>query len=119
MGFEKILEKILEKNKENMFEVSRFLCFNFVEVKIELKKIIIDDKLEFFVFFIVKKIIEQNNKEIENKIKEEINKRCLVLEKQYNVKIDNMKNDIEKLEQNVEIFIEKLVDLNKEVCELK
>lgn len=30
-----------------------------------------------------------------------------------------MKNDIEKLEQNVEIFIEKLVDLNKEVCELK
>lgn len=121
-GSEKTPEKIPEKNKENMSEVSRSLRIiqsDLAEVKTELKKTITDDKLESLVSSIVKKIIEQNNKEIENKIKEETNKRCLVLEKQYNAKIDNMKNDIEKLEQNVETLTEKLVDSNKEVRELK
>lgn len=105
-----------------MSEVSRSLRIiqsDLAEVKTELKKTITDDKLESLVSSIVKKIIEQNNKEIENKIKEETNKRCLVLEKQYNAKIDNMNNDIEKLEQNVETLTEKLVDSNKEVRELK
>lgn len=121
-GSEKTPEKIPEKNKKKMSEVSRSLRLiqsDLAEVKTELKKTITDDKLESLVSSIVKKIIEQNNKEIENKIKEETNKRCLVLEKQYNAKIDNMKNDIEKLEQNVETLTEKLVDSNKEVRELK
>lgn len=84
-GSEKTPEKIPEKNKENMSEVSRSLRIiqsDLAEVKTELKKTITDDKLESLVSSIVKKIIEQNNKEIENKIKEETNKRCLVLEKQ-------------------------------------
>lgn len=41
------------------------------------------------------------------------------LEKKYNAKIDNMKNDIEKLKQNVGTLTEKLVDKNKEIHELQ
>lgn len=105
-----------------MAEVSRSLRLiqsDLAEVKTELKKSITDDKLESLVSSIVKKIIEQNNKEIDNKIKDETNNRCLVLEKQYNAKIDNMKNDIEKLEQKVEPLTEKIVVSSKEVRELK
>lgn len=40
------------------------------------------------------------------------------MEKKYNAKIDNLKNDIEKLKQNVDTLTEKLVDKNKEIHEL-
>lgn len=40
------------------------------------------------------------------------------MEKKYNAKIDNLKNDIEKLKQNVDTLTEKLVDKNKEIQEL-
>lgn len=40
------------------------------------------------------------------------------MEKKYNAKIDNLKNDIEKLKQNVDTLMEKLVDKNKEIQEL-
>lgn len=39
------------------------------------------------------------------------------MEKKYNAKIDNLKNDIEKLKQNVDTIMEKLVDKNKEIQE--
>lgn len=40
------------------------------------------------------------------------------MEKKYNAKIDNLKNDIENLKQNVDTLTEKLVDKNKEIQEL-
>lgn len=35
------------------------------------------------------------------------------MEKKYNAKIDNLKNDIEKLKQNIDTLMEKLVEKTK------
>ena len=78
-----------------------------------MKKTIKEENLESLVSSFVSKIIEQNNKEIENKIKKETKKPCMDLEKYYNSKIDTLENKIEKLEQNVETLTEKLVSNNK------
>lgn len=71
----------------------------------------------FWFFWLLNGLL--NKKKIEIKIKDEINKRCEELEKCYNIKIVKMENNIENFEKDVEIFREKLVSINKELCELK
>lgn len=105
-----------------MSEVNKTLILiqqDIKEVKMELQKTIKDDKLESLVSSIVKRIVEQNNKKIETKIKDEINKRCEELEKCYNTKIVKMENNIENLEKDVETLREKLASTNKELRESK
>lgn len=73
----------------------------------------------FWFFWLLNGLLNKIKKKIEIKIKDEINKKCEELEKCYNIKIVKMENNIENFEKDVEIFREKLVSINKELCELK
>ena len=46
-----------------------------MEIKNDLKKTVMEDKLESLVTSIIKKLLTQNNEELENKIREEVDKR--------------------------------------------
>lgn len=73
----------------------------------------------FWFFWLLNGLLNKIKKKIEIKIKDEINKKCEELEKCYNIKIVKMENNIENFEKDVEIFREKLVSINKELCKLK
>lgn len=73
----------------------------------------------FWFFWLLNGLLNKKKKKIEIKIKDEINKKCEELEKCYNIKIVKMENNIENFEKDVEIFREKLVSINKELCKLK
>jgi hypothetical protein len=117
VGAEK-MDKTPEKSKDTMVEVSKTLTLiqkDLADLKKDLKKTIKEDNLESLVSTIVRKILEQNNKEI----KEESDKKFQELEKRHKVKIEKLEKGMEILEQRAEALAEKIVTNNKEMREIK
>ena len=87
------------------------------EIKNDLKKTVKEDKLESLVTSIIKKLLTQNNEELENKIREEVDKRSDVIEEKYAKKLENMSRTIEMLEQKTVSLTEHLQECKKELRE--
>ena len=101
-----------------MTEVSKPLALiqkDLAEVKKDLKQTIKEDNLETIVSTIVRKILDQNNKEL----KEENDKRFQEIENRHKTKFEKLEKSVEILEQRVEALAEKLVNSNKEFREMK
>ena len=64
---------------------------------------------------IIKKLIAENNKEREQVLCAEMEKRCEALEKKFTKRVDRMAKDIEVLEGRVETLTEKYNECTKEV----
>ena len=107
-----------ETKEDNMAEVSKLLQNiqkDLTEVKQDLKKTVKEEKLENIVTNIIKKLIAENNKEREQVLCAEMEKRCEALEKKFTKRVDRMAKNIEVLEGRVETLTEKYNECTKEV----
>ena len=78
------------------------------EIKNDLKKTVTEDKLETLVSTIIKKLLQQNNKEREKLINAEVEKRCKQIEEKYDKKLEMMSRNIEILEKKTDSLTQKL-----------
>ena len=85
------------------------------EIKNDLKKTVTEDKLETLVSTIIKKLLQQNNKEREKLINAEVEKRCKQIEEKYDKKLEMMSRNIEILEKKTDSLTQKLHECKTEI----